>query len=479
MYVLFADACISNNSALNLDAMATELVFDRGTLVWKSPNQKINKAPHDLEDFMWDERTLNWRAPAWCYRDVISKFNESSASWGVDNAASYEKTNFTIRNPFRPRPHQTEAMVAWLEAGGRGTVVLPTGSGKSYLAMLAIAEAKRATMIVVPTIDLLHQWYKLLEESFAIPIGQLGGGVKTVETITVATYDSAAMMVDHLGNKFGLIIFDEVHHLPAPHYLRIAEAAIAPFRLGLTATPERADGKEEDIYRLVGEKVYESKISELVGGVLAPYHVELIEVPLSSEEKEQYKLKREIYTGFLKKSGIRMSNRFGWQDFVVKASYMPGGKEAFKAYLEQKKIAQCASAKLSAVWDILLKHEGERILIFTAQNNFAYEIGRQFCLSVLTHQTKSAERKSILSRFRSGELRVIVASKVLNEGVDVPEASVGVVVSGGSQVREHVQRLGRILRHIPGKTAHLYEVVTKGTTEKFVNQRRREHDAYE
>jgi superfamily II DNA or RNA helicase len=124
-------------------------------------------------------------------------------------------------------------------------------------------------------------------------------------------------------------------------------------------------------------------------------------------------------------------------------------------------------------------HPGERVIVFTDENALAYQIGRDFLVPVLTHHTKPGERTRILDAFKTGEITVIATSKVLNEGVDVPEASVGVVLSGSGTVREHVQRLGRILRHKEGKSAVLYEIISRGTSETYVNQRRRQHYAYQ
>ncbi|MBX9704111.1 MAG: hypothetical protein K2X39_08150, partial [Silvanigrellaceae bacterium] len=153
--------------------------------------------------------------------------------------------------------------------------------------------------------------------------------------------------------------------------------------------------------------------------------------------------------------------------------------EAFKAYLKQKKLSQSHEAKEIQVWHLLKHHWGERILIFTQDNETAYKLGKKFYLPVITHHTKVKERELFLNYFRQGDYKILVTSKVLNEGVDVPEASVAIVVSGSGTVREHVQRLGRILRVSQGKQAILYELVSKDTAEYFVNQRRRQHSAYQ
>jgi superfamily II DNA or RNA helicase len=357
-------------------------------------------------------------------------------------------------------------------------VQLPTGAGKTYLAILAMVKVARPTLIIVPTIDLMCQWQEVLGSFFDAEIGTLGGGSKNIQPITIATYDSAVLFVERIGNQFGFLIADECHHLPAPQYQNIALGSIAPFRLGLSATVERADGKESEIYRLLGDMVYEGRIDQMADEILAPYDVINIQVPMNSEEKTKYDDARKIYTDFVKRAGVNFGSPRGWQDFIIRAARLPGGKEAMKAYREQKKMAQGSSAKLIEVWKILLENPEDRIIVFTEDNDMAYKIGRKFILPVLTHKTKMKERKQMLESFRSGTINVIVTSKVLNEGVDVPDARIGIIVSGSGGVREHVQRLGRILRHRPGKRAKLFEIVSKGTSEYYVNQRRRQHHAY-
>ena len=213
--------------------------------------------------------------------------------------------------------------------------------------------------------------------------------------------------------------------------------------------------------------------------VLSNYQVKRMFVQLNSDEERLYREQRAVYTGFLRRYGISFASRYGWRDFLIACSRFAGGKEAFAAFLEQRKIARAGRAKLEVLEKILLTHPGERIIIFTADNDTAYEIGRRFIFPVLTHHTKSAERKAFLDAFRTGDYPVLVTSKVLNEGVDIPSAAVGVVFSGSGSVREHVQRLGRILRPSPGKSqAMLYELVSAGTSEEYTSGRRREHRAY-
>jgi superfamily II DNA or RNA helicase len=147
-------------------------------------------------------------------------------------------------------------------------------------------------------------------------------------------------------------------------------------------------------------------------------------------------------------------------------------------YRRQRQLAFCAPAKLDFVDSLLARHRAERTLLFTSDNATCYEVSRRFLIPAITHQTRVKERSALLAGLAEGTYRALVTSKVLNEGVDIPTASVAIVVSGSGAVREHVQRLGRILRHQAGKRAILYELITADTAEQYTSDRRREHVAY-
>jgi superfamily II DNA or RNA helicase len=296
--------------------------------------------------------------------------------------------------------------------------------------------------------------------------------------VTVSTYDSAYIHMDRLGARFGLLVFDECHHLPSTTYLQAADSAIAPFRLGLTATLERTDGREALLTDRVGPIVYERTIRELAGEYLADYDVQSVTVALDDDEAERYRAQREVYRGFLQSQRIHMGAPDGWSRFIRVASRSQEGRRAFLAYREQKQIAVASRRKLDVLAQLLREHARDRTLIFTNDNDTVYRIARAFLIPALTHQTPVKERAEILARFNGGAYPAIVTSRVLNEGVNIPEASVAVILSGTGSVREHVQRLGRILRRKEGKRAVLYEVITRNTVEEWVSGRRREHDAY-
>lgn len=425
----------------------------------------------------WDARSACHRAPAIAYAEVVRALVRAGVPL-EDRARRYAELAEGARVHREPRPYQAEALAAWQKARGRGVVVLPTGAGKTHVALMAIDAKRRSALIVAPTLDLVRQWFDAARAAFACPVGIVGGGEHTVEAITVTTYDSAHLHMEHLGARFGLVVFDECHHLPGASYALAARLCLAPFRLGLSATPERADGRDADLVELVGPIVYRRDISELAGEFLAEYDTEHVVVELSAEERAEYEAERAIYREFVVSQGIRMASPSGWGEFILRSSQSEEGRRAMAAYRRQRELAFAAPAKLDYLEHLLSVHREDRVIVFTQDNATAYRIGRRFLVPVVTHQTKVRERSEILEGFAAGTYGVVVTSKVLNEGVDVPDANVAVVVSGSGSVREHVQRLGRVLRKKDGKRALLYELVSAGTSETWTSERRRDHDAW-
>jgi superfamily II DNA or RNA helicase len=449
------------------------LHFAAGTL-------ELRGVPPDAElpaSWAWDARTACHRAPAVEYAPVVRALHQRGIEV-EDHARAYEELDLELAERRTPRPFQAEALAAWRKGRCRGVVVLPTGAGKSHVAVLAMADRKRSTLVVAPTLDLVRQWYDLLRTSFGIDVGVIGGGEYAPRSVTVTTYDSAYAHMEHLGARFGLIVFDECHHLPGQSYALAAKLCLAPFRLGLTATPERSDGRDGELTELIGPVLYRRDIRELSGEYLAEYETRRVAVELTEAERAEYEAERSVYLAFVRQQGIRMGSPRGFTDFVQRASRTPAGQRALHAYRRQRELALAAQGKLAHLETLLGRHRQDRMLVFTQDNATAYDISRRFLLPIITHQTKVRERSEILEGFAAGRYGAVVTSKVLNEGVDVPDANVAVVISGSGSVREHVQRLGRILRRKDGKSAVLYELVSAGTTETHTSERRREHDAY-
>lgn len=453
------------------------LQFDRGTLLLDDlPAEGFDQGL--LPGWIFDRRVRALRAPAWRYREALTTLHRAGIAL-ENSAGGFAPLELLLRDLRQPYPHQQEAVEAWWRAGKRGVVVLPTGAGKTFVAVMAIARLAKSALVITPTIDLLQQWYGVLKTAFDTPIGMLGGGSYEIHPITVSTYDSAHLHMERLGDRFALLIFDECHHLPGPTYSLAAELSIAPFRLGLSATPERDDGGETRLDTLIGPLVFRREITELAGLYLADYDTVTLRVHLSEEEREAYESAREIYRGFLQEEGLRLGGKDGWRRFLQLTCRSERGRRAFLAYRAQRTIAQASEAKLRLLETLLHHHHEERIIVFTSDNETVYKISRRFLIPAITHQTKAKERYETLKRFADGSLPFLVTSRVLNEGVDVPEASIGIVLSGSGSVREHVQRLGRILRRGEGKRAILYEVIAEDTGEEHTSQRRRQHGAYQ
>jgi superfamily II DNA or RNA helicase len=377
---------------------------------------------------------------------------------------------------FEPRPYQQDALVAWQAEGGRGVIVLPTGSGKTLLGAMAIAETGLWTLVVVPTIDLLAQWRRALAQALTLPeseVGVVGGGERLVRPITLITYESAALY-PRLLNQFGLLVFDECHHLPAPSYRSIAEGAFTPLRLGLSATPERADQEHLALERLIGPIVFRREPEQLAGDrYLAEYDVERLAVALSPDERARYERARATYRDYVRRRRLAIRSPQDFQRKILWASARdPEARTAMLAWRDARSLALNAPGKLALLQELFARHRDERVLVFSEYNALVDEVSRRFCLPSITHKTPIEERRAVLERFRSGQYTKLVSGRVLNEGVDIPDCRVAIIVSGNATRREYVQRLGRILRPKEAR-ALLYELVTAETTEEAVADRRR------
>jgi superfamily II DNA or RNA helicase len=374
-----------------------------------------------------------------------------------------------------PRPYQRDALLAWQAEGSRGVVVLPTGGGKTLVGALAIQETELAALVVVPTIDLLAQWRAALGTALSVAptsIGVVGGGERRIESITLITYESAVLL-PRLVNQFGLLIFDECHHLPAPSFRQIAEGAFTPLRLGLSATPERADEEHRALDQLIGPVVFRREPDHLTAEqYLAEYEVQRLDVALDPGERARYEAARATFRDFLRCRRLRIATPQDFQRKILWASARdPAAREAMLAWREARRLALNAPAKLAQLEELFARHREERVLVFSEYNALVDDVSRRFCLPRITHKTPVEERRAILERFRSGALTKLVTGRVLNEGVDIPDCRVAVVLSGSATRREYVQRLGRILRP-KAERAILYELVTRDTTEEAVAERR-------
>lgn len=440
-----------------------KITFERGTLLIKGNTRVPNST--------WDERSKAFRTMALYYKDLIDFLKTSC--FDFDDYVLNLIPCPEFQSNIKLRDYQKQALDAWVANDKRGIIVLPTGSGKTIIGIKAISLLNTPTIVVAPTLDLVDQWRSRLKEEFGLEVGVLGGGEQNIQALTVSTYDSAYIHADKLGNKFGLIIFDEVHHLPAEGYRNIAEMFAAPYRMGLTATFEREDGLHTELNRLVGGKVFEKRVTDLAGLHLAPFRLEKIIVELTDEEEDEYEKNQKIFSDYLRRSNISIRSSADFQKLVMRSGRDPNARRALLAKNKAREISFNSASKIRKLSEILKRHYDSRIFIFTEHNKLVHRISKEFLIPSITYRTASKERVETLDRFRSGIYRAVVTSKVLDEGIDVPDADIGIILSGTGSSRAFVQRLGRILRKKEGKEAVLYEIVSAETSEVGIASRRK------
>ncbi|MFB6193641.1 MAG: DEAD/DEAH box helicase [Halobaculum sp.] len=420
-----------------------------------------------------DERTGGYRAPAYRYAAVRAALADRGVPV-VDEVVAGRPGTLSVESPYALRDYQRAALDAWHDGDCRGVIELPTGSGKTVIGIEAVAELDRETLIVVPTVDLLTQWRRELD-AFDVSVGQFGDGRQERGEITVATYDSAYLRADdpEVGGRFGLVVFDEVHHLGGEGYRDIARLLAAPARLGLTATFERPDGAHRTVAELLGPVVYRRDADDLAGDHLADYETRRIEVALTDEERARYEAAQGTFVDYVRSAGIDFQSGEDYRKLVMRSGSDPAAREALLAKQRARDVMMNARRKLDEVGRLLRRHRTDRVIVFTAHTESVYAVAERFLVPAITAETPAAERDEILERFRDGTYTRIVAANVLDEGIDVPDASVGILLAGSGSQREFTQRLGRLLRPGEGKRAVLYELVTEETAEERVARRRR------
>ncbi len=394
----------------------------------------------------------------------------------VDRTGFLERTELGRRVSLKMvlRDYQREALERWVRNKHRGIVALPTGSGKTLVAIAAIAETGERTLVVVMTKDHVKQWYDEMLKASDIPselVGFYYSEEKRLAPITIATYQSASKYVSKLAPHFSLLIIDEVHHLPAEKFRAIALGSPAPKRLGLSATPYREDGKHVELFPLMGGVVYYRSPAELAeAGYLAQYEVATVRVNLKPDEKRKYLELKKRYRDLV-----------GWAKFgeILEAARRgdPRAVEALRLATEMRKIVQTSRSKVEKVKEIVEKERGSKIIVFAHYVDLARKIAEEVGGLLLTGDVEVSERERILKTFRESREGVLVVTTVGDEGLNIPDAAVGILVAGTSSPREFVQRLGRLLRPGPGKVARLYEVITRGTAEELHARRRKDLSA--
>jgi superfamily II DNA or RNA helicase len=248
--------------------------------------------------------------------------------------------------------------------------------------------------------------------------------------------------------------------------------SIANARLGLTATPPRSTVPAGRLAELVGPTVFELAVGDLAGGFLASFDCITLYLDLCPEERAAYSRLSALFTSAYMEFR-QEAPEAGWADFARAASATAGGRCALAAWRQARRLLAFTRTKRRALQSLLGRHRCARVLVFTADNETAYAIARAHLVMPITCDIGRQERDDVLERFRRGEIRTLVSARVLNEGIDVPDADVAIIVAGALGEREHVQRVGRLLRPSEGKRAVVYELVTRDTIEVGQARRRR------
>jgi superfamily II DNA or RNA helicase len=437
--------------------------FDRGTLVLEPETN--DRDPREIRGARWDAEVCAWRVSADRYRELVVRFSDEGVRM-TDEVRTIDLAAAWLVPPLRW--YQEAALAKWRGAGCRGVVVLPTGAGKTIVAIAAMAKLGVGTLIVVPTRVLLDQWARTLAQYWPQPIGRLGDGDRRIEAITVATYASAVAWAPRLGDRFGLVVVDEAHHVGAWCPSEIFEMLVAPARLGLTATPPLSAALAQH----VGEVVYSLGVADLVGDGLAPFDIVTVPIELGAVERARY---RELRGRFAVRFAAfqRITGGASWHEFARESNRTTSGREVLAAWRASRALIAYPEGKRVALRALLAHHAGARTLVFTGDNATAYTIARELLVMPITCEIGRPERARMLERFRSGEAPVLVSSQVLDEGLDVPDADLAIVVGGTASARRHVQRIGRVLRPREGKRARVYELAVTQTKEvEYVEQRR-------
>ena len=447
--------------------MNLQIGFDRGTLLLEGP------LPHelssDLPGIRWDHRVDCHRAPARFYARIIERL--CALGIPVDDDVLELYAGCSVSTVPDLRPYQAAAIDAWMLAGRRGIVVLPTGSGKTHVAMSAIAALGASTLCLVPTRILLDQWQRALSSWLAIEIGCYGDGVREARSVTVATFESAWRHMHELGNRYELLVIDEVHHFGSGSRDEVLEMSTAAYRLGLTATPQQGRAAS-NLVDLIGPLVFELGIADLAGTFLADFELVDLHLDLTGEEREAYEAARRTFLAAYRHHRD-LAPGATWNDFLRWAARTPQGREAVRAWHMARSVLSLTRAKGEVLGSLLRRHRESRVLVFTAGKEAAYRIAREHLIMPITADICRRERDEMLTAFREGRIRALVSARVLNEGFDVPSAEIGIIVGGALGEREHVQRVGRLLRPAEGKRAVVYELVTRDTIEVPQARRRK------
>jgi superfamily II DNA or RNA helicase len=455
------------------------LEFHEGTLTLNRWSKVQIEQFFGNQIWKWDDRSRLWRTLANQYSLINKTMRErrGEAPWAVIDCVPRWQSVAYSKDETKPlRTEQQQALESWFEQQN-GILVMPTGTGKTEVALQAMIHSRCSTLIVAPIRDLMYQWHRRILHAVGYDAGIIGDNTYHVKPISVTTYDSACIHMPKLGDRFQFLIFDECHHLPGAIRADAARMSIATKRLGLTATLDRNSTKSDALQELIGPVVYELSIQEVRGKSLAEYDVFRIRVHLQPEERRRYD---ELATTVAMYVYERRQDdeSFQWQQLYSEAAEDSRANRVLIAHREKQAIEDRAAEKLRVIDDLLCLHHGTPMIIFAGSNRMAREVSMRFLIPCLLSHCGKKERLDYLDGLRDGVYPAIVANQILDEGVDIPAVKIAIVIGGLASNRQSQQRLGRILRKTGNERAILYEVVCQDTNEVLKSRKRRKNDAY-
>ncbi len=439
----------------------SKLLYHQGTLVCYL-SRRLPVLEKSLPWVSWDEDLSGYRCLGADHPRLLQLL--LAIPFAVDDRCGQADLKPATYAVIDLRPYQSVALQAWQGQQRRGVIVLPTGSGKTHLAIAAMQACRSSTLCLLPTRVLLQQWREVLARFYQGPVGIFGDGQQKLAAVTLATYQSASKVMPRLGNRFKLLVVDEAHHLGSAAWSEIPAMSTAPWRLGLTATPP--SGKEAERLEVgMGSIALHISRQDLGGEYLAECQGLRLLLPLNVQEQERYDQARRAYTdayGHLLASGLQVS----FLDLARNLGHTPAGRRAMVAWHRARRVVSLTQAKLQVLDVLLRRHRQDRLLVFTADKPSTYAIAKRFLIMPITSDIARKERQMAIQAFCRGEIRALVSARVLNEGFDVPEAKVGIIVGSSQGTRELCQRVGRLLRKTRGKDhAILYQLVTRQSFE--------------